>query len=170
MSEDEVPAPGGASKPELSRTERRELKKKKADGKSPAGKDDEDDEDDEEDLINPNHVTKKLNISDLGAPRELSRRERQVHSHLCQDIKLTVCNREQKEKKEAQERYWKVCLSILSRICNVQNFICFNSSIFKERQIRRKRTSLAWPRFARNAKMRWLSARLRLMVSRIYCL
>jgi hypothetical protein len=28
------------------------------------------------DLINPNHVEKKLNISDLGAPRELTRRER----------------------------------------------------------------------------------------------
>ncbi len=31
---------------------------------------------DDDDLIaNPNHVTKKLNISDLSAPRELTRRE-----------------------------------------------------------------------------------------------
>ncbi|KAI0287880.1 casein kinase substrate phosphoprotein PP28-domain-containing protein [Russula brevipes] len=42
-------------------------------------------------LVNPNHVTKKLNISDLGAPRELTRRER-----------------EQKEKHEAKDRYWKL--------------------------------------------------------------
>ena len=38
--------------------------------------DDEEEEGDDGDLINPNHVTKKLNISDLSAPRELSRRER----------------------------------------------------------------------------------------------
>jgi len=42
-------------------------------------------------MANPNHITKKLNISDLSAPRELTRRER-----------------EQKEKKEAKERYWKL--------------------------------------------------------------
>ncbi|KAF9497430.1 hypothetical protein BDN71DRAFT_612969 [Pleurotus eryngii] len=48
-------------------------------------------DDEDADLINPNHVTKKMNISDLSAPRELTRRER-----------------EQKEKKEAQDRYWKL--------------------------------------------------------------
>jgi len=41
--------------------------------------------------VNPNRVTKKLNISDLSAPRELTRRER-----------------EQKEKQEAKDRYWKL--------------------------------------------------------------
>ncbi|KAF8999822.1 casein kinase substrate phosphoprotein PP28-domain-containing protein [Cyathus striatus] len=48
-------------------------------------------EDEDDDLINPNHVQKKLNISDLSAPRELSRKEREA-----------------KEKKEAQDRYWKL--------------------------------------------------------------
>jgi hypothetical protein len=33
-------------------------------------------EEEDPDLINPNHVEKKLNIADLGAPRELTRRER----------------------------------------------------------------------------------------------
>jgi len=41
--------------------------------------------------VNPNHLTKKLNISDLSAPRELTRRER-----------------EQKEKQEAKDRYWQL--------------------------------------------------------------
>ncbi|KAH9984714.1 casein kinase substrate phosphoprotein PP28-domain-containing protein [Russula vinacea] len=49
------------------------------------------DEDEDELIANPNRVTKKLNISDLSAPRELTRRER-----------------EQKEKKEAKDRYWKL--------------------------------------------------------------
>ncbi|KAJ7730691.1 casein kinase substrate phosphoprotein PP28-domain-containing protein [Mycena maculata] len=88
-SEEEAPAAGGsADQPELSRTERKELKKKQAAAKQKAaqGSDDED-----EDLINPNHVGKKMNISDLGAPKELSRRER-----------------EQKEKQDAKDRYWKL--------------------------------------------------------------
>ncbi|KAF5376066.1 hypothetical protein D9615_007687 [Tricholomella constricta] len=89
-SEEEDESEGeGAAAPaqELSRAERKELKKKQAAQKlqQKAG------EDEDEDLINPNHVEKKLNISDLGAPRELSRRER-----------------EQKEKADAKERYWKL--------------------------------------------------------------
>ncbi|KAI0298464.1 casein kinase substrate phosphoprotein PP28-domain-containing protein [Multifurca ochricompacta] len=53
---------------------------------------DEDGDVDKDDLIaNPNRITKKLNISDLSAPRELSRKER-----------------EQKEKQEAKDRYWKL--------------------------------------------------------------
>lgn len=83
---------GGASTsqgPELSRAERKELKKKQAAEK--LKKKQEDNEDEDEDLINPNHVQKKLNIADLGAPRELSRRER-----------------EQKEKQEAKDKYWKL--------------------------------------------------------------
>jgi hypothetical protein len=85
-------------KPELTRAERKALKKQEAEKKkgkatgkgassSKAGDDDEDDDD----LINPNHVKQSLNISDLGAPRELSRRER-----------------EQKEKQDAKDRYWKL--------------------------------------------------------------
>ncbi|KAH9177941.1 casein kinase substrate phosphoprotein PP28-domain-containing protein [Lactarius sanguifluus] len=76
--------------PELSRVERRELKKKQAE--QAAAKIAE--EDGEDDLTaNPNRLTKKLNISDLSAPRELTRRER-----------------EQKEKQEAKDRYWKLHL------------------------------------------------------------
>ncbi|KAL1751983.1 casein kinase substrate phosphoprotein PP28-domain-containing protein [Schizophyllum commune] len=78
-----------AGQPEMTRAERRELKKKQAAEK--AKKAGGEDEDDDEDLINPNHVTKKMNISDLNAPRELTRREREA-----------------KEKKEAQDRYWKL--------------------------------------------------------------
>ncbi|KAJ7756288.1 casein kinase substrate phosphoprotein PP28-domain-containing protein [Mycena metata] len=85
-SEEEPPAAGGSAEPqpELSRAERKELKKKQAAAKA-APEDDED-----EDLINHNHVTKKMNISDIGT-KELTRRER-----------------EQKEKQEAKERYWKL--------------------------------------------------------------
>ncbi|THU85033.1 hypothetical protein K435DRAFT_783483 [Dendrothele bispora CBS 962.96] len=86
-------------KPELSRAERKELKKKQAAEKqkqkqkagNSTGGDGEDDEDDDSDLINPNHVTKKMNISDLSAPRELTRKEREA-----------------KEKQEAKDRYWKL--------------------------------------------------------------
>ncbi|KAG6857021.1 hypothetical protein H0H87_010693 [Tephrocybe sp. NHM501043] len=82
-----TPAAGKAPTEELSRAERRDLKKKQAAAKQKAAEDEEEDED----LINPNHVEKKLNISDLGAPRQLSRRER-----------------EEKEKQDAKERYWKL--------------------------------------------------------------
>ncbi|KAG5734011.1 hypothetical protein E4T56_gene5183 [Termitomyces sp. T112] len=86
-SEEDISA-GKEAVEELTRAERRELKKKQAaeklaDKQKAVGED--------EDLINPNHVEKKLNISDLGSSRELSRRER-----------------EEKEKKEAKERYWKL--------------------------------------------------------------
>jgi hypothetical protein len=69
----------------MTRAERKALKKKTAEdkrnaalGKKPKG-DGDDDEDDDEDLVNPNRgAQKRLNISDLSAPRELSRRERCV--------------------------------------------------------------------------------------------
>jgi len=79
---------GEEGKPELTRQERRDLKKKEAAAKA---KKEEGDEEEDPDLINPNHVQKKLNISDLNSPRELTRRER-----------------EQKEKQEAKDRYWKL--------------------------------------------------------------
>lgn len=56
--------------PVLTRAEKRDLKKKQAEEKE--GNEGEEDPD----LINPNHVQQKLNISDLNTPRELSRRER----------------------------------------------------------------------------------------------
>ncbi|KAF5329357.1 hypothetical protein D9619_008935 [Psilocybe cf. subviscida] len=80
---------GGEAKPELSRAERKALKKKEADAKNK--KEGSGEEEEDPDLVNPNHVTKKMNISDLNAPRELTRRER-----------------EQKEKADAKERYWKL--------------------------------------------------------------
>ncbi|KAJ3535103.1 hypothetical protein NMY22_g6636 [Coprinellus aureogranulatus] len=80
---------GGADQPELTRAERKALKKKQAEEKLKK-KQEEEGDDEDADLINPNHVTKQLKISDLGN-RELSRRER-----------------EEKEKKEAKERYWKL--------------------------------------------------------------
>ena len=50
--------------------------KKQAAAAAAAAKQKSPDDDEDEDLINPNHVEKKLNISDLGKDRELSRRER----------------------------------------------------------------------------------------------
>ncbi len=49
---------------------------KKKEGDKKAAGEDEDEED--PDLINPNHVQKKMNIADLNEPRQLSRRERCV--------------------------------------------------------------------------------------------
>ncbi|KAJ3775786.1 casein kinase substrate phosphoprotein PP28-domain-containing protein [Lentinula raphanica] len=85
-----------SNKPELSRAERKELKKKQAAEKvkqkqKQAGGGDQEDSEDDSDLINPNHVKNKMNISDLSAPRELSRKEREA-----------------KQKKEAQDKYWKL--------------------------------------------------------------
>jgi len=95
-SDEDEEGDGPSSKPgepELTRAERRELKKKQAEVANKAGDGEAaDGNGDEDDLIaNPNRITKKLNISDLSAPRELTRRER-----------------EQKEKKEAKDRYWKL--------------------------------------------------------------
>jgi len=78
-----------SNQPELSRAERKELKRKQAADKKKQA--DGDDEEEDSDLVNPNHVKTKMNISDLGAPRELSRKEREA-----------------KEKKEAQDKYWKL--------------------------------------------------------------
>ncbi|RPD60683.1 hypothetical protein L226DRAFT_533133 [Lentinus tigrinus ALCF2SS1-7] len=97
--EEEEEGASGPTKPqaELSRAERAELKKQKkaaAAAKKGAANGDEDDEEEDDDplLTNPNRTAgKRLAISDLSAPRELSRRER-----------------EEKEKKEAKERYWKL--------------------------------------------------------------
>lgn len=67
-SEEDGDESEGGEQRELTRVERRELKKKQAAQKQ-VGEEDLD-------FINPNHIEKKMNISDLGAPRELSRRER----------------------------------------------------------------------------------------------
>ncbi|KAG8215171.1 hypothetical protein J3R82DRAFT_8682, partial [Butyriboletus roseoflavus] len=77
------------AQPELTRVERRELKKKQTAEKQ-AQKQGIDENDEDADLINPNHVERKLNISDLGSS-ELTRKEREA-----------------KEKQEAKDRYWKL--------------------------------------------------------------
>jgi hypothetical protein len=76
--EDPSSAAGGSG---LTRAERRELKKNQAAEKANKAGEDEDGGGGggEDDLTaNPNHLAKKLNISDLSAPRELTRRERYV--------------------------------------------------------------------------------------------
>ncbi|KDQ55928.1 hypothetical protein JAAARDRAFT_36704 [Jaapia argillacea MUCL 33604] len=78
-----APKPG---EPELTREERRQLKKQAK------GKKDGDGETEDPYLVNANHAAgKNLSISDLSAPREMTRRER-----------------EQKEKDDAKERWWKL--------------------------------------------------------------
>ena len=74
--EDEEEGKGPSEGSELTRAARRELKKKQAAEKTGANEDG--DGDDGDLMVNPNHVAKKLNISDLSAPRELTRRERYV--------------------------------------------------------------------------------------------
>ena len=61
------------------KTKAAEDKRNAAQGKKPKGDGDDGEDDLDEDLVNPNRgVQKRLNISDLNAPRELSRRERCV--------------------------------------------------------------------------------------------
>jgi len=92
--ESEEEATGGTSQaqqPELTRAQRKQMKKDK---KQVGQKDDESEEDADQDPLfaNPNiAVGKKMDISSLSAPRELSRRER-----------------DEKAAKEAKERYWKL--------------------------------------------------------------
>ena len=71
--EEDAAGPRADAQPELTRVERRELKKKQAAEKQAQKQLDHDDKD--VDLINPNHIEKKLNISDLGS-KELTRKER----------------------------------------------------------------------------------------------
>ena len=116
---------------ELTRAERRELKKKQAERANKSGADGDGDEGDDL-MVNPNHLTKKLNISDLSAPRELTRRERYVPVTVSHTLALFVLNtppfilyfvhREQKEKKEAKERYWKVNALVRSLV----DFFCLD--------------------------------------------
>ncbi|KAG8723187.1 hypothetical protein FRC12_019723 [Ceratobasidium sp. 428] len=95
--EEEEGEPASSAQPELSRAERKALKKKQGAkqkggiGTIKEGESGEESQDDS-DLVNPNHVAmKNLSISDISAPRELTRREREA-----------------KEAKEAKEKYWKL--------------------------------------------------------------
>jgi hypothetical protein len=95
--EDESEEEGAPSQPELTRAQRKELKKKqggkekekaeaaaarakeRAKAKEDGEEEDESDEGDDDDfLVNPNRVQKKMTISDLSKPVELTRRERWV--------------------------------------------------------------------------------------------
>lgn len=138
--EEEDPAAGGSAEPqvELTRAEKRELKKKQAAQK-------QQDEDEDPDLVNPNHVGKKLNISDLSAPRELSRRERyEIYisclSYLFSNlyIHLTENRRRSKKLKIVTGRYVLDFIDCLHR-CQISYFLCFLSSICKERLTRLRR-------------------------------
>lgn len=83
------PGPSGSApaEAELSRVERKALKKKQTEDRTKAQQEEED-----PDFVNPNRApAKNLAIADLGAPRELTRREREA-----------------KEKQEAKERYLKL--------------------------------------------------------------
>ncbi|KAI6134346.1 casein kinase substrate phosphoprotein PP28-domain-containing protein [Pisolithus croceorrhizus] len=87
--EEEEQGETSISQPQLSREERRALKAQEKLKKQQQP--DANEEEEDPDLINPNHVQRKLNISDLNSPRELTRREREA-----------------KEKQEAKDRYWKL--------------------------------------------------------------
>jgi hypothetical protein len=75
--------PSVPGEPELTRAERRELKKKQAAEKDAKGATEVGDGDEDDLIANPNRITKKLNISDLSAPREMTRRERYVPVSPC---------------------------------------------------------------------------------------
>lgn len=124
------------------------MKKKQAAEKTKkkAGSDDEDDDDDD-DLINPNHVKKKMNISELGT-RELSRRER-----------------EQKEKQDAKDKYWKVLSSPSSfPLDSLMNSSSIHSYTCKARPTKPRRIWLVWRRSEQNVKRRRPRGQLRMKV------
>ena len=161
-SEEEEVAPQSTSaEPEMSRAQRKELKKQQGAKKAAAEEDDED-----EDLINPNHVKKQLTISDLGKPKELTRRERYVMILRMEYSDLTLVCSEQKEKQDAKDRYWKVCvISIL--LLNLQ-LIPLSSCIWLERRIRLRLTWVASRRLKLNVKLHKRDARQKLKVC-VYC-
>lgn len=158
-------------KPELTRAERRELKKKQAPQK-PKKKDEEDDQGGEEgsdsDLVNPNHGTaKRLNISDLGSskPREMSRKERHVYlPDVCWNATYGSY-REAKEKKDAQDKYWKVRQPD-SLVGN--GLLILPSFIFKARLTRPNLISGDWQRSKQSAKPHRRRGRLKLKVIHSY--
>jgi len=89
--EDEAPPPAGVSvqQQELSRADRKALKKQ---GKKKQAAEGEDEDEDEDPLLaNPNRTVGRMKISDLAASREPTRKEREA-----------------KEKIEAKERYMKL--------------------------------------------------------------
>ncbi|THH04501.1 hypothetical protein EW146_g10162 [Bondarzewia mesenterica] len=106
--EDDGPSSGLHNESELSRLERKELKRKQAALKS--AEDGEEEEEEDELLVNPNRVTKKMTISELNEPRQLTRRERFIFSGKSVFLGTDRLTREVKEKQEAKDRYWKLHL------------------------------------------------------------
>ena len=167
--ESEEDAAPKAAEPELSRTERRELKKKKAQAaqakkQANGGDEDEDEEDDDPLLVNPNHAAgKRMNLADLSAPRELTRRERYVIWFPLSFIGVCFMDayREEKEKKEAKERYWKVQTCLLLYPKRPHNSRSLFSSMQRARPTKRSPTSLVLPRSVPNARLPKPSARQR---------
>jgi len=87
--EEGVPPAAATQQQELSRADRKALKKQ---GKKKEVVDEEDDDEDEDPLLaNPNRTVGRMKISDLEAPREPTRKEREA-----------------KEKAEAKDRYMKL--------------------------------------------------------------
>ena len=67
----------------MTRQERKELKKKQAAEKAKAKAIAEGDEEEDDLLINPNRMAKKMDISSLNEPKQLSRRERYIPFLFC---------------------------------------------------------------------------------------
>ncbi|KAF9784805.1 casein kinase substrate phosphoprotein PP28-domain-containing protein [Thelephora terrestris] len=86
--EEGTPAAPALQQQELSRIERKALKKGK---KKEAVEEVDEDEDEDPLLANPNRTIGRMKISDLSAPRELTRKEREAN-----------------EKAEAKEKYMKL--------------------------------------------------------------
>jgi hypothetical protein len=105
---DEEEAPAGASQQqqELSRADRKALKKQGKKKETAEGED----EDDDPLLANPNRTVGRMKISDLNASREPTRKERwKTVSPLIVVLSLTeIAHREAKEKAEAKAKYLKV--------------------------------------------------------------
>lgn len=81
-------------------------------------------------------------------------------------------SREQKEKKDAQDRYWKVNAphdTTPGRPLGSSLTVHFNSFIKQARPTKRRRIWRDWPKSARSEKRRRRSARPRLKVRSIGC-
>ena len=159
-----------AQQPALDRKEIRNQKKK--DKQKKTG---ENGEDEDPDLINPNHVQQKMNISDLNTPRQLTRRERyamdHIHIHLdfqTETFSYLFFSREQKEKQDAKDRYWKVSFlpaDFQSWLFLFNHLFLFFSYMFKERRTRPKQISADLLRFVLSVKLRRPRGKLKLKVS-----
>jgi len=157
---DEAEGEGAGS--ELTRTERRDLKKKQAAQKA------KDEEEEDPDLINPNHVTKKMNISDLNSPRELTRRERYIFFScwMISALKCYLFFKGNRKKRQMQRRN-------IGRLGHAASFsspcadlsALFASFMCRERRRRPRLICLDWPRSVRSVRLRRQRGKPKRMVS-----